>query len=486
LATAPSVQTGTFQSTSATDATLFGSVNPEGLETMYQFEYNEATSDFCSTGAGLVLQTPSVSAGSGTEFVGVQALLTGLTPGDEYCYRLTAINTDGTTVDGLPFPTFVAGAPTVQGTGASPQSATSHQLTGRVNPSGQSGTTYRVDWAPASDSFCGGGDTPNPTSTASTALPFSDTAFHDVQVTIPGLVAGDDYCARLVATNPNGSVSGPLFAFTAGRPGPSTNGTDSLSATTERLFGQVYPGGQSTTVEFKYSTLDSDFCDPEGTSIPPTTIAATPSPVSGTALASVQADITSGLTTGTTYCFKLVATNGSGVTTSSQGLFTVGDPFVATNATTGITNVSATLNGTVNPEGVSTDANFEASPAASDWCRTNAGPGTLPDIEGPVHAGLTGSGNQSVFDTLSGLANNTQYCFRLVATNARGTARTPMDTFMTLAGPLPGQVQNLTATAGNAQVALDWDDNLPGDAVIDYDVRRRTPPTATFSPLVTP
>ncbi len=72
-----------------TAATVSGTVNPEGQETSYAFQYGTST----AYGA----QTPSASAGSGTKATAVSATLVTLAPNTTYHYRLAATNVNGTT-----------------------------------------------------------------------------------------------------------------------------------------------------------------------------------------------------------------------------------------------------------------------------------------------------------------------------------------------------------------------------------------------------
>jgi DNA-binding beta-propeller fold protein YncE len=75
----------------ATEATLNATVNPEGSETTYQFEYGTTTS------YGTKLPISSKAIGSGTNDVKVNEMATGLTPGTTYHYRIVAKSTVGTT-----------------------------------------------------------------------------------------------------------------------------------------------------------------------------------------------------------------------------------------------------------------------------------------------------------------------------------------------------------------------------------------------------
>lgn len=85
-------------------------------------------------------------------------------------------------------------------------------------------------------------------------------------------------------------------------------------------------------------------------------------------------------------------------------------PTAATLAATNITISSATLNGTVNPNGLTTIAWFQWGPTASYG---NATPGTSLGTE---------TTNLPFSDSLSGLTPGTSWHFRLVATNSAGTS----------------------------------------------------------------
>jgi formylglycine-generating enzyme required for sulfatase activity len=87
--TPPTVTTGSATSVTSTSATLTGTVNPNGAETTYYFQYGTTT--------GYGSTTTSTAAGSGTSSVSASASLTGLSSGTTYHYRLAAANGGGTT-----------------------------------------------------------------------------------------------------------------------------------------------------------------------------------------------------------------------------------------------------------------------------------------------------------------------------------------------------------------------------------------------------
>ncbi len=85
----PSITTKAASAITEGGATLNGSVNPNGTETKYFFEYGPTTS--------YGTQTAEVSAGSGTTAIEVSKAISGLEAGTHYHYRIVATNSGGTT-----------------------------------------------------------------------------------------------------------------------------------------------------------------------------------------------------------------------------------------------------------------------------------------------------------------------------------------------------------------------------------------------------
>ena len=85
----PSVTTKAATGVGETTATLNGTVNPNGSETKYSFEYG--------TSVSYGSKTAEASAGSGESNVEESKTVTGLMPGTIYHFRITATNTVGTT-----------------------------------------------------------------------------------------------------------------------------------------------------------------------------------------------------------------------------------------------------------------------------------------------------------------------------------------------------------------------------------------------------
>jgi hypothetical protein len=116
--------------------------------------------------------------------------------------------------------------------------------------------------------------------------------------------------------------------------------------------------------------------------------------------------------------FCLTPTGGGATPTPSP-------PTATTNAATNVTDVSATLNGTVNPNGASTTVHFEYGPD------TNYGTQTPDQI-------FAGSTDQNVSANLSPLTPGATYHYRVVAVNVAGPAMGSDVMFMTAAStPTP-------------------------------------------------
>ena len=145
-----------------------------------------------------------------------------------------------------------------------------------------------------------------------------------------------------------------------------------------------------------------------------------------------------GLNTSTTYRYRVRAYNGAGTSGNSNvinvtTLSATGPPVVITNPATLIASFSATLNGLVDPHGLTTTVYFQYGPTTSYGSTTSA---------------QTKSGNtyQSVSANISGLAASTTYHFRIVATNTGGTRFGSDSTFTTLSATGPPVVATNPAT----------------------------------------
>ena len=157
----------------------------------------------------------------------------------------------------------------------------------------------------------------------------------------------------------------------------------------------------------------------------------------------VHADV-SGLANGATYRYRVVATSSAGRVFGSIETLTTTPGEVQTGAATEIEPNSATLNGTVDPENLSTTYYFEYGRTPDYGSTSSSPPGQ--DV------GTTAPGDQPVDDPITGLEAGKTYHYRIVAVNANGTSRGSDRTFVTTAA-VQG-VETLPATEVNRGDAM--------------------------------
>jgi sugar lactone lactonase YvrE len=214
---------------SSEKATLNGTVNAEGLESKYYYEYGETKS--------YGLKTAEVSAGSGVDNKSVSQAVSSLTPSTLYHYRVVTTNSTGTT-SGLDkkFTTGKGGAPTVVTEPATSVTMFEAILHGTVNPNGFATT----------DQFEYGLTTSYGTSTPSES---AGSGITEVAKGYPltRLTPNKTYHFRLKASNSKGSKEGKDASFTTEALKP-THATSTGSAGTGN--GQFkHPAGVASDAE---------------------------------------------------------------------------------------------------------------------------------------------------------------------------------------------------------------------------------------------
>jgi hypothetical protein len=176
-------------------------VNPNGISTVYAFQYGTTTE--------YGHETTLTSAGSGSIQVPVSAIISGLLSGTTYHYRIIAINTDGTATGGdLTFKTTGTAPPPLPTkptatTGTAQPSVNGATVNATVNPNGAS-TTYYFEFGTTS---AYGFQTP-PTSAGSGTTNMSVTA------SLSGLQTSQTYHYRIVAFSRGGTTLGADATFT--------------------------------------------------------------------------------------------------------------------------------------------------------------------------------------------------------------------------------------------------------------------------------
>jgi FlaG/FlaF family flagellin (archaellin) len=142
---------------------------------------------------------------------------------------------------------------------------------------------------------------------------------------------------------------------------------------------------------------------------------------------------------GTTYHYRLLATNQAGTEESPDETFTTSPPTPPAAITAGASGVSqdtATISGTVSTNGLQTSYGFEIGTEAGEY-----GPAT-------GLGSLGGATTEAVTVTLGELQPGTTYYYRVTAINADGTVYGEPQTFTT-----PGFPVLLTAPASLPLIA---------------------------------
>jgi hypothetical protein len=306
-------------------------------------------------------------------------------------------------------------------TAVGPTTAT---ITGTVNPNG-SATSARFQY---------GTSTSYGSQTQSANLG-SGTSGVGISASLGGLQPGTTYHYRVVATNSAGTTNGADgILTTSSAPQAVTGSATGISSTSATLNGTVNPSSRATTWFFEY-----------GTSTSYGTKTATKDAGSGTSNVAVSAQVTA-LKSGTTYHFRLVATSDAGTSRGSDQTFVpVASPTVTTKSASSIRDSSATLNGSVNPLGLSTSAYFEYG--------TSTSYGTKSAVKS------VGSGNNStnVGIGITGLTPGATYHFRIVGQNASGSSAGGDQTFTTTGPPgiNAGSATGITSNTATLTATLD-------------------------------
>ncbi|MDB6125237.1 MAG: hypothetical protein JWQ71_4230, partial [Pedosphaera sp.] len=333
-AAAPTATTLAATGITSASATLNSTVNPNGLTTAAYFEFG------LTTGYGLSTATNSLIATNTA--LGSANLISSLSPGTLYHFRIVAINSSGSALGSdLTFTTapLVPVVTTLAATAVSPSNAT---LNATVNP-GSGSTTAYFKYGPTTGygSFSA---TNNLTATSSTLA---------VSTLISNLPPGSLFHFQVVAVNSAGSASGSDQTFTTlgAAPTVTTVAATGIGATNATLRSTINPNGLATAAYFQYGT-DTNY----GTFSATNNLAAT-----NTSFA--VSNLVSNLLPGTLYHFRSVAINSAGSALGQDLTFTtsLAAPKVTTLAATGINATSVTLNGMVNPGNAPTMAYFQYS-----------------------------------------------------------------------------------------------------------------------------
>jgi hypothetical protein len=293
-----------------TTATVKGVVEPAGGAgvTACQVEYG-FDKTYSGPGSGTSVCSPNpASAPPGSNFTvttPVSAALSGLETGKRYHFRFKATNPSGSNygIDRTVVPSFVLNVQTLPVSAVSDEGATLH---GSFDPDGIA-TTFHFEYGLDSNY---GLSTPETSAGAASGV-------KAVEAPVDSLVPGRLWHYRVVATNGNGTTTGPDRTFrTAAPPDLSGVRTSDVAATSAKLRARINPNGYDTEYRFEYGTT-TDY----GQSIP----LLEASVGNGTSPTDVEQAVT-GLEAGQTYHFRLIAHNEWGTSESDDTTFDFAPP----------------------------------------------------------------------------------------------------------------------------------------------------------------
>jgi hypothetical protein len=246
----------------------------------------------------------------------------------------------------------------------------------------------------------------------------TDNDVHEVEAHVSGLEAGKFYYFRIVAKNANGTSEGEDQEF--GAPYAGTNVATDVEQTSAKLNGVVNPNHGEATYYFEYGTGTS-----YGTKVP----ASPAGPLTGNKEQLVSETV-SGLEVGTTYHYRLVATNASGTVYGNDHNFnTMPALLIDAISARHQTKSSAILQAYVDPLASATVYHFEY--------------GTSTQYGHSTPQESAGSGTQTSLEEaeVTGLEPETEYHFRTVASNANGTVTGPDQVFLTEPASCPNEAR---------------------------------------------
>jgi hypothetical protein len=383
-------------------ATLNGNVNPCGLDTMYYFEYGET--------ASYGIKKSQVYAGKGSDVVSASLPLTNsFNPDKLYHYRIVASNTLGVSYgEDKTFTTEKLITPTATTGSATDITLSTATLNGIVNPHNDQ-AMWHFEYRKAGAEW-------KKTDNVGVAV----ASDWNITAKIFSLDADTTYSYKLVAVNGAGTTTGEEKTFTTAAvalPTVITGGVKNVTKSSATVMGTINPHDTPTSYWFWYG-------------ISPQNMYHTPGQVGLTGKNDIQVSADLTLSPNTTYYYRLSANNVKGSVQGEDKTFKTAvitkAPVVITGPSRDVTASSATIGGTVNPNGMTSTYYFEY--------------GLTPAFGGkvPLTPKAAGDGTSAVTVTtpLAGLNANTTYYYRLVAINSDGTSNGANMTFKTASGTL--------------------------------------------------
>jgi phospholipase C/PKD repeat protein len=223
------------------------------------------------------------------------------------------------------------------------------------------------------------------------------------------------YTTTLTVTDPTtglSNVARAISTVSASRAPTAQTKAPDIGPTTAHLGADLWTNGKATTFHFEWGS------NPDAlTNITPTR--------SAKLGASSPAEAITGLAQGTTYYFRIVATNSVGTTIGTTLSFTPNTgPKIFGISASNITSTSVTLTGTINTAGSDTDV----------WWQYGTGGSLSQQTDPPQDIGSV-KAKQTVTTPVTGLQPSTTYSYRFVGENGVGQTASSIATFTTTTAP---------------------------------------------------
>ena len=424
LASPPVVKEPVVSHIGPFEATLEAKVNPEKQDTTCVFEYGETT----KYGTTAACESKG-DLGEAFGFQPVSLHVEHLEGGTTYYYRVVAENAQSKfevkPAEGTgEFTTAVARVPAIEAQSASVETGKEAEpravtFAAQVNPELQETTSCVFEYGKLGKPY----ETSAACEPSETFGKLVNTAV-GVTAKVNGLVAGVDYHYCVVVEDQTGTSGCKDHVF--GPPTVVTGAVGIAPSTTAPIGGEVNPESLETRYYVQYGETETYG------QIAPYLPLGTPLPLgvdagSGEALVALgqnggPADVAlESLTPGASYHYRLVAYNADGTTYGADETVKVlPAPQVGPASVSEVTQESATISTSVNPQGLHTLYKLDVGTSTA---------------YGTPYPGDAGSGSAPVALTfhLSGLHAGDTYHFRLVASNSDGSSSEADQTFTTAA-----------------------------------------------------
>ncbi len=413
-------------------ATFNGTVNPEGEEIKYYYEYGHCSEPASCNSSPYPSKTPEGTLPAGkAETVPVPVEALGLEPASTYHVRLVATTAKNVTVKGsaVEFVTLpvIPGLTECVASGETSEDAT---LTASLDPLTED---FPVKYAFGYGTSEAPEKTPYPTKTPLATLVPEEEGEAFVKAMVTGLQPNTTYFCRLEAREKEGAeVFGPNGTFKTLPAAPDIESSSSepgpAPRKTELLSGTINPENSPTTYHFAYID-QAGYVSGYARSVTAETNAGEGG--KGGSIGPVQLN---GLRAGTTYHYELVATNAQKETeTGPDQTFTTAPatlPVVESTTVSGITPTTATVSSAIDQLELSTG--YELDLATTVSCSGGGScTGAQASYNGASIFGTLAPGQETIVVNLESLAPATTYHYRIVVTNEDGSEYGPDETFTT-------------------------------------------------------